>query len=126
MLRQHFQMCLSLKDEAFSTLIRNIPISVCLDNGTIEDGYYVPDNPDTYNGFMVNNGLWTGGAAIKIPETKVWHIFVVKENLSAVWKSINDIRPTGMPDISIPIWKETANRTLNMFSTESNYFLAPR
>jgi hypothetical protein len=115
-LKQHKQLCVSLRDEAFSSLIKNTLLTVSLDNGSVEHGHVVPDNPDVYNGFVFVTGgnAWTGGGATMVHGTIMWHIFT-SNGVNSGWFPVNSIRPTGMADISVCIWRETLVRTLHMF-----------
>jgi hypothetical protein len=105
-LQQHNHLCVSLRDETFTTLVKNTAFKI---GSTI---HYVVDNPDELNGFILKGVCWTGGAATKF--SNEWHIFT-SDGANHGWHNIKNLRPVDMSDITFAIWNETLIRMLNMY-----------
>ena len=104
--QQHNHLCVSLHDETFTSLVKNTAFRT--DSGL----HYVVDNPDKYNGFILNGVTWSGGAATKF--SNEWHIFT-SNGVTHGWHNVNILRPVDMSDITCAIWNETLIRMLNMY-----------
>lgn len=105
-LQQHNHLCVSLHDETFTSLVKNTAFRIG------SELYYIVDNPDKYNGFILKGVTWSGGAATKF--NNQWHIFV-SDGVNHGWNNVNILRPVDMSDITFTIWNETLVRMLNLY-----------